>query len=72
MLAASSLPPAVQALVPLAVGIYTTLLGYGIVPASLDAKKAATWRKRYGGTAQIGGPLVILAGLVLGARAFWH
>ncbi|MBS0241328.1 MAG: hypothetical protein JSS20_04070 [Proteobacteria bacterium] len=71
MLAASPLPPIVQALVPLAVGLYTSLLGYGVVPASLDAKKAQTWKKRYGSTAQIGGPLLIIAGLVLGARSLW-
>jgi len=53
-----------QALVPLAFGIYTSLLGYGIVPANFnDPKKASAWRARFGMQARIGGPLLIAFGL---------
>lgn len=53
-----------QALVPLAFGIYTSLLGYGVVPASFsNPKKASAWRARYGSQARIGGPLLIAFGL---------
>lgn len=53
-----------QALIPLAFGIYTSLLGYGIVPASFNnPKKASAWRARFGTQARIGGPLLIAFGL---------
>jgi hypothetical protein len=71
MLAANTIPPIVQALVVLGVGTLTTLMAYGVIPPSLDAKKAVAWRKRYGRNLQIGGPLVIAAGLALLARAMW-
>lgn len=71
MLAAQSVPPLVQALVPLGLGVAATLMGLGLVPASLDAKKAAQWRKRWGSTYTVGGPLLIVVGLVMLARALW-
>jgi len=71
MLAAQTLSPMMQALVVIGVGIFSTLLGFGLIPAGLDAKKAQAWRKRYSGNFRIGGPLVIVVGLVLLARAMW-
>jgi len=71
MLAAQSLSPVMQALVVIGVGVFSTLLGFGLIPAGLDAKKSQAWRKRYAGNFRIGGPLVIVAGLVLLARAMW-
>jgi hypothetical protein len=71
MLAAQALSPTIQAFVVLGVGIFSTLLGFGLIPAGLDPKKAEAWRKRYAGNFRIGGPLVIVAGLVLLARALW-
>ncbi len=71
MLAAQALSPVTQALVVIGVGTFSTLLGFGVIPAGLDAKKAQTWRKRYAGNFRIGGPLVIVVGLVLLARALW-
>lgn len=71
LLNAQPLPPMTQALIVLGVGIFSTLLGFGLIPAGLDQKKAAAWRKRYAGNFRIGGPLVIAVGLVLLARAVW-
>ena len=72
VLSAQPLPPLTQALVVIGVGVFSTLLGFGLIPAGLDQKKAASWRKRYAGNLKIGGPLVILVGLGLLARAwFW-
>jgi hypothetical protein len=72
MLAAQSLSPVMQAIVVLGVGVFSTLLGFGLIPAGFDARKAAAWRKRYAGNFRIGGPMVIAVGLILLARAmFW-
>lgn len=71
LLAAQSFSPTMQALVVIGVGVFSTLLGFGLIPAGLDRKKAAAWRKRYAGNFRLGGPLVIIAGLVLLARALW-
>ncbi|MEZ5856291.1 MAG: hypothetical protein R3D67_16625 [Hyphomicrobiaceae bacterium] len=68
---AAQVPPVVQAIVVLGVGVFSTLMGFGLIPAGLNQKKAETWKKRYGGNFRIGGPLVILAGLVLFAKALW-
>ncbi|MGE0765381.1 MAG: hypothetical protein AB7L90_02860 [Hyphomicrobiaceae bacterium] len=71
VLAAQSVSSTTQAIIVIGVGVFSTLLGFGLLPAGLDAKKAAAWRKRYSGNFRIGGPLVILAGLVLLGRALW-
>lgn len=53
-----------QAIVPLGLGIYSSLLGYGIVPANFnDPKKSSAWRNRWGKQARIGGPVLIAFGL---------
>lgn len=60
----------VNALVPLAFGIYSSLVGYGIVPAKPgDPKKSSQWRARWGTQARIGDPLLIVIGLFLTVRA---
>ena len=69
--AAQSLPPMVQAVVILGVGIVSTLMAVGIIPASLDPAKAHKWRQRYGSKFIIGGPLVILVGLFMLVKALW-
>ncbi|MGE0698629.1 MAG: hypothetical protein AB7O57_05990 [Hyphomicrobiaceae bacterium] len=71
LLTSQPVPPLAQALVVLGVGVFSTLMGFGFIPAALDAKKAAAWRKRYAANFQIGGPLVVVAGLVLLVRALW-
>lgn len=71
MLAAQSFSPTIQALVVIGVGTFSTLLGFGVIPAGFDQKKAAAWRRRYAGNFRLGGPLVIAAGLFLLARATW-
>ena len=71
MLAAQSLSPAMQAYVVIGVGIFSTLLGFGLIPAGLNQKKAEAWRKRYSANFRIGGPLVIIAGLVMLVRAWF-
>lgn len=71
LLSAQSVSPMTQALVVIGVGLFSTLLGFGLLPAGFDAKKAAQWRKRYAGNFRIGGPLVIIAGVIMLARALW-
>lgn len=71
LLNAPPLPPLTQAIIVLGVGAFSTLLGFGLIPAGLDAKKAAQWRKRYAGNFRIGGPVVMAVGLVMLARALW-
>jgi hypothetical protein len=68
---ASQISPYTQALVVLGVGVFSTLMGFGLIPAGLDRKKAETWRKRYGGNFRLGGPLVIIIGLVLLVKAMY-
>lgn len=71
MLSAST-SPVLNALVVIGVGLFTTLMAFGIVPASLDARRARQWRARWGSGAKIGGPLVMVAGLALLARAWFQ
>ncbi len=63
-------PPLVQALVPLALGLYGTLAGFGVLPVSTDPKKAAA-QKRMLSTYKFGGPLLIAVGLIMLVRAMW-
>ena len=70
MLAAQSVPPLVQALIPLALGLYGTLAGFGILPVSSDPKKAASQRRMLS-TYKYGGPLLIAVGLIMLVRALW-
>lgn len=71
LLNSQPLPPLTQAIIVLGVGVFSTLLGFGLIPAGFDPKKAGQWRKRYAANFRIGGPVVIAAGLVLLARALW-
>jgi hypothetical protein len=71
LFAAQSLPPTAQAFVVMGVGVVSTLLALGVIPASFDPKKAHQWRQRYGQKMKIGGPLVFLVGLVLLGRALF-
>ena len=72
MLAAQLSNQLLNGLIPLAFGIYTTLVGYGIIPANPgNPQKSSHWRARFGASARIGGPLLILLGLVLTGRALW-
>ena len=70
ILSGQSVPPLVQALIPLALGLYGTLAGFGIVPVSSDPKKAAS-QKRMRSTYKFGGPLLIGVGLIMLVRALW-
>lgn len=71
LLASQAVPPIVQALVPLGLGIAATLMGFGLIPASLNEKKAKAWSGRWASSYRLGGPLLIVAGFVLVARAVW-
>lgn len=59
-----------NAAVIIAVGAVTTLMAFGILPASLDARKAKQWHGRWGSKAKLGGPLIMVVGVVLLARAW--
>ena len=69
--AAQSLPPMVQAFIVMGVGVFSTLMALGVIPASFDPKKAHQWRARYGAKLKIGGPLVFLAGIAVLVRALF-
>lgn len=70
MLAGQSVPPLLQALIPLAFGIYGTLAGFGVLPVSTDPKKSAAQRRMLP-TYKFGGPLLIVVGLIMLVRAMW-
>ena len=73
MLVVNVYPGLVEGLIPLGIGVYMTLVYFGVIPAGLDAKKAAAWRTRWAPRLRLGGPLLILVGLVLIGRAlFWR
>ena len=73
MMLMTNSPGLLEGLVPLGIGIYMTLVYFGIIPAGLDAKKAAKWRARWGSRLRLGGPLLIVVGLALIGRAlFWR
>lgn len=60
----------INGLIPLAFGVYSTLVGYGIIPANFtDPKKSSAWVARWGQHSRIGGPLLIVLGLYLVWRA---
>jgi uncharacterized membrane protein len=63
MLAAQTIPGLTSGIIPLALGVWATLLAFGIVPASLDEKKAKQWRNRWASRMKVGGPLLIVFGL---------
>ncbi|MFV0297078.1 MAG: hypothetical protein ACK5JT_13270 [Hyphomicrobiaceae bacterium] len=66
---AAQFSPILKAIIVIGVGIFSTLLGFGLIPAGFNKKKADAWRKRYAGNLRIGGPLVIIAGLFLLGKA---
>ena len=73
MLVVNAYPGLFEGLIPLGIGVYMTLVYCGVIPAGLDAKKAAKWRARWEPRLRFGGPLLILVGLVLIGRAlFWR
>ena len=49
MLVANAYPGLLEGLIPLGIGVYMTGVYFGVIPAGLDAKKAAKWRARAGG-----------------------
>ena len=72
MLAAQLNSALINGLIPLAFGVYTTLLGYGILPANPgNPTKSSAWRNRWGTQARIGGPVLVLFGLFMTAKALF-
>lgn len=72
MLAAQLSSSLINGLIPLAFGIYATLLGYGIVPTNpSNPQKSSAWRARHASKAKLGGPLLIILGLFLTGRALF-
>ena len=69
MLFAAAWPRLLEGAIPLGIGIVSTLMAFGLLPASPDARKAARWHARWGPRARMGGPLLILVGLILLGRA---
>ena len=70
LLALSPSTALLNGLIVLAFGVYSSLVGYRIIPANFsDPKKSSAWMARWGGQARIGGPLLILFGLFLAGRA---
>ena len=72
MLAAQLSSSLINGLIPLAFGVYSTLLGYGIVPANPgNPQKSSAWRAKHASKAKLGGPLLIILGLFLTGRSVW-
>lgn len=72
MLAAQFNSALINGLVPLAFGVYTTLLGYGVVPANPgNPQKSSAWRARHASKAKLGGPILIVFGVFMCSRAIW-
>ncbi len=58
-----------QGLIPLVGGVYGTLLAYGVFPRKpRDPERLALWRKKFGPTMKVLGPLLIVIGMVEVAR----
>lgn len=73
MLVVNAYPGWLEGLIPFGIGVYMTLVYFEWIPAGLDAKKAAKWRARWAPRLKFGGPLLIVVGLLLMARAvFWR
>ena len=49
--------------IPLALGVWMVLLGFGFVTINRDPEKSAAWHRQWGRFMKIAGPLVILWGL---------
>ena len=72
MLAAQVNSALLNGVIPLAFGVYTSLLGYGIFPYHPgNPNKSSAWRARWGAQAKIAGPLLVLYGLFMTARALF-
>ena len=53
-----------EGLIPLLGGIYCTLLGFGIVAPGKNPEGNELWLKKFGTFMRVGGPFLILFGLV--------
>ncbi len=72
MLALSFTSALLNGLIVTGFGVYSSLLGYGILQSNpSNPNKSSAWRARWGSQAKIGGPLLILFGLFLTGKAFF-
>lgn len=51
-----------EGLVPVLIGLYATLLGFGALSPSADPQRNQRWRERYGTMMKICGPVCIAFG----------
>jgi len=56
-------PPIIDGLITLALGVWFSLVAYGVIPLTKDKQKADEFRRKCGGLAKVLGPLVALFGI---------
>jgi len=58
-----------EGIIPLLIGLYATLLGFGAVSVSGDPQRNHRWRERYGTMMKICGPICIAFGSAMMFRS---
>ncbi len=65
--------PVAKAAIIVVIGLVATLVGFGVVPPlAVAADKRHAWHARWGSRMQLGGPLILLVGLVQLGWALFH
>jgi len=54
-----------EGIVPLMIGLYATLLGFGVLSLSADPQRNHQWRERYGAMMKVCGPVCLVFGAAL-------
>jgi len=52
----------IDGVITLALGVWVTLIGFGVVSPSKDKKKGEEWRLKYGGFMKVAGMLIAAFG----------
>ena len=53
----------IDGLISVAIGVYVTLVGFGVVSPGKDKAKVEIWRKKWGTFMQIAGPFITAFGI---------
>jgi hypothetical protein len=59
----------IDGLISLAIGVYISLIGFGVVSPSKDKAKGEEWRKKWGTFMKIAGPFIAAFGIFNIVRA---
>jgi len=57
------IPVTLDGIIPLALGVWVTLIGFGRTSLSKDKAKAEAFMERWGAFFKVAGPLIVLWGL---------